>query len=94
MPPTKETPYTQIIYLSIPAEKDLNDPTVAAGHSWSRALDVVEQQTGFVRLSWGRSPEDRTKVQLHTSKSARSLTNLSKVQHLFERNIAHENLRS
>ena len=67
----EKTPYTQIFYLNIPAEKDLKDPTVAAGHSWSRALDVVEQQPGFIRLSWARSPEDRTKVQLHTGKPKR-----------------------
>lgn len=67
-PSVGKTPYTQILYLNIPAEKELNDPTVAAGHSWSRALDVIEQQPGFLRLSWGRSPEDRTKVQLHVGK--------------------------
>lgn len=66
-------PYTQILYLTIPPEKDLTDPTVAAGHSWSRALDIVEAQPGFIRLSWGRSPEDKSKVQLHTGKLYLSL---------------------
>ncbi|ETN44097.1 uncharacterized protein HMPREF1541_10647 [Cyphellophora europaea CBS 101466] len=59
-------PYTQILYLSVPQEQELESSTSDTGLAWSKALDVVEQSQGFVRLSWGRSPEDRSKVQLHT----------------------------
>ena len=64
--PDDKTPYTQIIYLKVPADTDLCDTNKEPGRIWSQALDLVEQEPGFIRLSWGRSPEDRSNVQLHT----------------------------
>lgn len=63
------TPATQIIYLTVDPDKDLKDTTTEAGKSWSRALDLLQQHIGFQRLYWGRSPEDKSKVQLHVGKS-------------------------
>ncbi|RVX72574.1 hypothetical protein B0A52_03970 [Exophiala mesophila] len=59
------TPATQIIYLTVDPDKDLKDTTTESGKSWSRALDLLQQHIGFQTLYWGRSPEDRSKVQLH-----------------------------
>ena len=63
------SPVTQIIYLTIPAEKSLKDFQSETGKVWSEALDLVQEHGGFRRLYWGRSPEDVSKVQLHVSKS-------------------------
>ncbi|KIX03344.1 uncharacterized protein Z518_06896 [Rhinocladiella mackenziei CBS 650.93] len=62
------TSVTQIIYLTIPADKDLTDSKLNAGNAWSQALDVIEQHVGFRRLYWGRSAEDMSQVQLHVAR--------------------------
>ena len=59
------SPVTQIIYLTLRPEIDLTDLESDAGKRWSEALDLLEAHDGFRRLYWGRSPEDRSKVQLH-----------------------------
>ncbi|KAH8681601.1 hypothetical protein BX600DRAFT_544134 [Xylariales sp. PMI_506] len=56
---------TQIHYFTISPEKDLTDANSEAGKTWAKALDLLEEHEGFRRLYWGRSPEDRSKVQLH-----------------------------
>jgi hypothetical protein len=74
LPPNN--PVTQIIYLTIPAEKNLKDgPT---SKIWSKALTILESHPGFLRLYWGRSAEHPEKVQLHVGKfSSHSLPDLS-----------------
>ncbi|OCT44139.1 hypothetical protein CLCR_00698 [Cladophialophora carrionii] len=59
------SPVTQIIYLTVNPDRDLTNPRCEAGRRWSEALDLLEGHGGFRRLYWGRSPEDRSKVQLH-----------------------------
>ena len=62
------SPVTQIIYLTISADKDLSSVASEPGKIWSKALDLLEGHGGFRRLYWGRSPEDMSKVQLHVGK--------------------------
>jgi hypothetical protein len=62
---TMSNPVTQIIYLTITADKDLTNSGTEAGKQWSEALRLLENHGGFRRLYWGRSPEDMAKVQLH-----------------------------
>ncbi|KAK7961622.1 uncharacterized protein PG986_002447 [Apiospora aurea] len=58
-------PVTQIFYLSIPVEHQLQDATSGAGRKWAEALDLVAESPGFLRLYWGRQVEEHKKVQLH-----------------------------
>ena len=64
-----ESPATQILYLRIHIEKDLNDTSNEVGRLWAKAIDIAEAQPGFRRAYWGRSPEEPEKVQLHIGES-------------------------
>ncbi|KAK8075814.1 hypothetical protein PG997_010477 [Apiospora hydei] len=56
-------PVTQIFYLSIPVEHQLQDATSGAGRKWAEALDLVAESPGFLRLYWGRQVEEHKKVR-------------------------------
>ncbi|KAK8064396.1 hypothetical protein PG994_007034 [Apiospora phragmitis] len=58
-------PVTQIFYLSIPVEHQLQDATSGAGRKWAEALEFIAASPGFLRLYWGRQVEESKKVQLH-----------------------------
>lgn len=62
-------PVTQIFYLSIPVEHQLQDATSGAGRKWAEALELIADSPGFLRLYWGRQVEERKKVQLHIGES-------------------------
>lgn len=64
-----ESPATQILYLRIHIDKDLNDTSNEVGRLWAKAIDIAEAQPGFRRAYWGRSPEEPEKVQLHIGES-------------------------
>lgn len=64
-------PVTQIFYLSIPVEHQLQDATSGAGRKWAEALDLIAESPGFLRLYWGRQVEESKKVQLHVGRSRR-----------------------
>jgi len=68
---------TQIIYLSIPADKTLNDAQSYCGGLWTTALDLIESSEGFRRLYWGRCLEQPEDVQLHVGRSLISFGKLS-----------------
>ena len=59
---------TQIVYLSIPPDKNLKDTDSYHGRLWSAVLDTVEQSEGFEKLYWVRSLEQPEKVQLHVGR--------------------------
>ncbi|KAK8017078.1 hypothetical protein PG993_015267 [Apiospora rasikravindrae] len=60
-----QDPVTQIFYLTIPVEHQLQDATSGASRKWAEALDLVAESPGFLRLYWGRQVEEHKKVQLH-----------------------------
>ena len=62
------SPITQILYLSIPPDRDLKG--VVYGLLWTSALDLIEQSDGLQRLYWGRSLEQPENVQLHVGRSS------------------------
>jgi heme-degrading monooxygenase HmoA len=57
-------PPTQIFYLTIPPEKNLDTES-----AWQKAIDSIAKSPGFVRCYWGRSLETPEKVQLHIGKN-------------------------
>ncbi|KAK8121617.1 hypothetical protein PG984_010287 [Apiospora sp. TS-2023a] len=58
-------PVTQIFYISVPVEHQLQDATSGAGRKWAEALELIADSPGFLRLYWGRQVEESKKVQLH-----------------------------
>lgn len=64
---------TQIFYLEIDADKQLEDRNAEAGRLWASSLDLLETAQGFQRLYWGRRLEEPHKVQLHIGSQKKSL---------------------
>lgn len=56
---------TQIIYLNIPPDQQLDQRNTRAGDEWDKALNIVTESPGFKKLYWGRRLEEPEKVQLH-----------------------------
>jgi len=61
---------TQIIYLTIPPDRNLKDITSEAGKTWARALGNLADSEGYQGLFWGRSVEQPEKVQLHVIRAS------------------------
>lgn len=61
---------TQLIYLTIPQDRDLKNADSYHGRLWASALDIIENSPGFHRLYWGRSLEKPVNVQLHIVRSS------------------------
>lgn len=62
---SKTESVTQIIYLSISPDQQLDHSSTHAGGQWAKALDIVTECPGFKKLYWGRRLEEPEKVQLH-----------------------------
>ena len=59
---------TQMLILSIPASKPIEDPTSPAGTTWQEILELIRKSEGYKRLYWGRHVEKPDHVQLHIGK--------------------------
>ncbi|KAH8767555.1 hypothetical protein BGZ57DRAFT_930193 [Hyaloscypha finlandica] len=60
---------TQMLILSIPASKPIEDPTSPAGTTWQEILELIRKSKGYKRLYWGRHVEKPDHVQLHIVRS-------------------------
>jgi hypothetical protein len=56
---------TQMLVLSIPASKPIEDTTSPAGKTWQEILELIRKSEGYKRLYWGRHVEKPDNVQLH-----------------------------
>jgi len=60
---------TQMLVLSIPASKPIEDPTSPAGTTWQEILELIRKSEGYKRLYWGRHVEKPDHVQLHIGRA-------------------------
>jgi hypothetical protein len=56
---------TQMLIVSIPTSKPIEDPASQAGKIWQEILELIRSSEGYRRLYWGRQVEKSENVQLH-----------------------------